>query len=145
MTLTWVRDTKAKEKPIAPNNPISDIELGITISLVYKGAEYKRRSWFLWALAQSAREPISSPQMGPGCPTKSPRRSWGRDGGMRVWWIHLESQRRGPTTCPSFSHTGSHASFSLCNYNNTFKRLYICIYNSAKHSETLEMLHLPQD
>lgn len=114
MTLTWVRDTKAKEKPIAPNNPILDIELEIPISLVYKGAQHKKCSWFLWALAQSAREPISGSQIGPGGPTNSPRRSWGRDGGMGVWWIHLESKRRGLTTCLSFSHTWLPRIFSVC-------------------------------
>lgn len=114
MTLTWVRDTKAKEKPTAPNNPILDIELEITISLEYKGAPHKKCSWFLWALAQSAREPISGPQMGPGGPTNSPRRSWGRDGGMGVWWIHLESKRRSLPTCLSFSHTWLPRIFSVC-------------------------------
>lgn len=71
---------------MAPNNPILDIECGITITLVYKGAKYKRCSDFFWGLAQHAWEPISPPQMGPG------GRDGGWDGGMRLWWIYLESQ-----------------------------------------------------
>ena len=61
MTVTWVRDTSAKEKPRAPNNPMFDIECGITISLVYEGVKYKRCSLFFCTSAQHAWEPISNP------------------------------------------------------------------------------------
>lgn len=115
MTLTWARDTKASDKPKAPNNPMVDIELGITISLVYKGAQHKRCWRFLWALSQSAREPISSPQIGAGGPTNGPGRLMrGGMAGWEFWWSHLESKRRrAPTACLSFSHTGLPRVFSV--------------------------------
>lgn len=127
MTFTWVRDTNAKEKPMAPNNPIFDFECGITISLVYKGAKYKRCSGFFWALAQSEWEPISISQMGPGCPTNSPRQSGGRDGGrdggMRVWWIYLESQEKGRSLYLPFFLSHRLSRISLRNHNETLKTL----------------------
>lgn len=39
---TCVREIKAKENAVAPSNPIFDTEMGIKISLAYKGARAQK-------------------------------------------------------------------------------------------------------